>query len=256
MLHLHRQRIVVGLLSTCALACATSAHPGTAPRDEFETTLPSDWASEAKPAAHTSFVPRKPTAAFRPLEARYVVALAGAGAPIDLRFARDGARVYSGAADGRTGWYFLQNPLDPAQFKAWRIDGEHGLSIEHSFADLVNEDIATSWDEVACRGIDPPILAELRDSGDQEEAFGWRFTRLVADEPRADSLVEVWWSAELLLPLRVVRSAGKGSLTQSLIELRTDATGSLLTDPAARFPDLRVVDLADWREDNHDHKDH
>lgn len=256
---MQRHLFIACLLLPSLFACAASAPRSSGSggqSDSLETALPEHFDDAVKSAAHTSFVPRKPARSCDPLVARYESRGQDGVLASSLCFARDAARVFLGDGDGQTGWYFAQNPLDPAQFKAWRIDDSRGLLIEHSFCDVINEGVAESWDQVAGHGIDDTLLASLRGSGETEQAFGATFLRFLADEPRADGIVELWWSRELCLPLRVVRASTGGPITQSLSHLERGSGGPMLNDPAVRLPKLRTIDLADWREDNHDHAGH
>src|SRR5688500_10093266 len=152
--------VTVGLLILAVLAgtylsdlptAAEERIVADAAADPIETRLPEQLEAPApalgSPPRHTSFVPLKPRAAHAPaLVARFEIRDEHGLALENVQLVRKEARVFAGRVDGSSGWFFLQNPVDPAQFKAWRVDSARALLVEHTHSDVVNEGIAHSWD--------------------------------------------------------------------------------------------------------------
>lgn len=249
---------VLVLAATCG-ACA--AIQGTRAAADVlatggEDDLPVDFNAESPlPAAsHTTFKPRIPSSLPVPaLDARFEVRARSGAVLESIRMLRDGAHIFAGHADGSSGWYFLQNQVTPAQFTGWRIDPAEHLLLEHSHSDLIVEGIAHSWDEVATFGVDADLLSALRATGEQERAFDVEFERYVCDGAPLQTIRELWWNEALRLPLRIVRGSGDDAHTQVLIGFERSMDTFLLQLPAKRFPSYTLIDLADWREEHHEH---
>jgi hypothetical protein len=98
---------------------------------------------------------------------------------------------------------------------------------------------------------DPGSLSGLQPSNENKSVFGWTFSRQLATGGAQDGVVDVWWSDQLLLPLRLtVRE--RGVMTTSTIDrLAVPASLVVLDDPRVRFRGYASLDVTDSRERRH-----
>jgi hypothetical protein len=166
---------------------------------------------------------------------------------------RTSERVLVAMDGGRQEWLFERNPVDPRRVSAYRIDHERREIVAHQEADLRNRLRLRGWDVLALP-LDPGALEALRATGERETAAGASFERHVAPEPASSGIVEVWWSAELLAPLRLSRRDGEWVTTSTLESVDLEPGLDRLGDPRARFPRYEAIDAAD--EHDHRHRVH
>ena len=121
----------------------------------------------------------------------------------------------------------------------------------HQESDLRSEQQLRGWADAFMMRFDPTVLARLRRTDQHDSVFGATFTRYVAEDMKADGVVEVWWSDQQLLPLRQqVRHRGV-LITSVLSQLEMPMALTMLADPRGRLADYEVLEVADSRERRH-----
>ena len=146
---------------------------------------------------------------------------------------------------GRQEWLFVQNGVYRDRVSAYLIDHEAREVRFHDEGLLRSRLGIRGWMDVLTIRFDSAVLDSLHRTGEQREAAGASVSRFVAPEARADGLVEVWWSEELLLPLSVTRRASGVELTSVVDQLTHGLESTVLADPADRFRTYKRVDAAD-----------
>jgi len=149
-------------------------------------------------------------------------------------------------------WLFLQNGADPRRVSGSQINHNERVILEYFESDLRNTGMGRGWVDVLNPGLDYSLINELSPTEETTDFAGVSFRKLVPSEPREDGVLEIWWSDELLVPLRVVRQAGAVTRTHELTKLTRGVEAELLIEPQRRFPDYAIVDIADyadWKEE-------
>lgn len=243
-----------GLASVCA-SLAVGQLPGgdDAAVPTMKLELPKRIPHPAPPPAEIPALPEN--AAGLPdltLEFREIVAGDGTARrrESDRILTRSRNRVHLRFSGGRQEWLFLQNPVDPRRLSGLLINHAENVIVTYYESDLRMQGVARGWLDVLTLGLDARIIGELSPAAETTEFAGARFGKLVAKKPREDGLVEVWWSEELLLPMRVVRQTGQTTQTYELTRLTRGADPVVLEDPLRRFPGYTTVDFADWHEEH------
>lgn len=175
-----------------------------------------------------------------------------AGTPARTRaITRSGDRLVLEESDENVAWAYERNPISPSHFSAIVAVPSAKVLVEYAHAELVVNGIASDWNELACFGIAPRLLAKLRPTGETREAFGHRFDQLTApDGAERDALQEVWWSSDAGAPLEATWGTGPSATRLVLEDLSEDlAASEAKLDPLTAHPDWRLVDACDWREE-------
>lgn len=170
------------------------------------------------------------------------------------RVTRSTDRIHVVHLGGAEEWLFVQNPRDAAHFHATRtLHGEREL-VDYPMTELQLGKLASSWDAIACLGLEPSDFAGLVQSEETKRAFGLEFRRLVPSDSAASGRVrELWWNEEHAIPLELVLATPQGLVAQEITALELTADPEILGEPALRFADYTAFDVSDWREELHDH---
>lgn len=144
---------------------------------------------------------------------------------------RSGEAMFVRSDEGGVEWLFLPNPTDPRRAHGFMVDFERRVILEHDEMDLRSVQLGRDWLDILTLGFDPDARAGFK-SGDNPAAFaGHDFEHLVRDH--AGVRTEVWWSHELLMPLRIRVSREDASWTQEVVSLEpVQETPPEFTPPA------------------------
>jgi hypothetical protein len=218
--------------------------------DDVAPTLiePARRSSDLPPAV----VPELPEGAgqIAPLTVRVRIETRTAGGAVrtvEQVVSRSTDRVHVRTTDGPE-WYFERNPRDVRRASGALIDHGSRSVVLHGESDLRNELGISGWAQVLTLGVDPTLLLVDQEPSPRTRSIdGVVFAqyRMPAASP---STADLWWNARHALPgeLRTRSDAATMHLVVTGISHHVDAT--LLEPPGTRFPDYRLVDLADWRE--------
>jgi hypothetical protein len=151
----------------------------------------------------------------------------------------------------RKEWLFERNPVDRRRVSGYLVDHDARQILAYQESDLRNEQQLRGWRDALLMRFDPGSLSGLQPSNENTSVFGWTFSRHLAPAGAQDGVVEVWWSDQLLLPLRLtVRE--RGVMTTSTIDrLAVPASLVVLDDPRVRFRGYASLDVTDSRERRH-----
>jgi hypothetical protein len=164
---------------------------------------------------------------------------------IERTVTRTADRVHIEAA-GEEEWLFVRNARDPRRVLGYLIDHAHKTAVVYDESDLRNSQQIRGWLDVLTLGFDVRTLEAMRATGETARLGGVAFSRFSSGPNTA--FREVWWSQAELLPLKVEPGQAGGRLV-SLESVRRGIDAERLRLPEERFPDYRVVDLADWLEE-------
>jgi hypothetical protein len=155
-------------------------------------------------------------------------------------------------------WLFEQNPVDPRRVHGKLIIPARWLVIEYTETDLADSGVAGSWLDVMSLGLRPAMLDQMQATGETLEVDGVTARRYVLPRDQARSgagLTEIWWSDELLIPLRVVHASAAGDRIMEVRAVAREVDESRLRDPSEGKRLLQKlftkVDVSDWREEYH-----
>jgi len=154
-------------------------------------------------------------------------------------------RVHISVQGGRE-WLFERNTIDRARVSGVMIDHSSRSVVLFEESELRNLQGIRGWVDVITMGIDLPALAQVRASTKRRSVLGIEFARHAPTSPDV-ALRDLWWSAEQLLPRSYTARSSGGSL-QFRVRLRRGVDDRKLAHPRSRFPDYRVLDVADWLE--------
>ena len=145
-------------------------------------------------------------------------------------------------------WVLLRNPVHPARVSGCLIDHASRRILVYDDSDLRNHQQLRGWADVLLMRFDPDVLPRLRRTGETEMAAGTVFTRYVTSDDAASGVVDVWWSDDVLLPLRLTTRDPVARITTSITQLTRSVDTTRLREPGVRFPDYGVVDVSDARD--------
>ena len=159
---------------------------------------------------------------------------------------RTATRVHVAMADGRE-LLFERNPVDPRRASGFVVHHDKRTIVRYDDTELRNWLGLRGWTDVITLGFDTSALGALQATTQKKSLAGWTFVRFVARE-KDQQVRDVWWNTDEALPssFRVVDAAGSTTMTVTRID--RFAKDEVLRSPAVRFPNYRVVDLADWLE--------
>lgn len=180
----------------------------------------------------------------------------GAAQGVGRTVARSAHAVRLGKAEDPIHFWYLRNAVDPARMDGVEVRHEERALVEYPETDLQDVGLGSSWAALSQFGVELDAFAALQRTGEAETAFATRFERWVrtaTTPPAADEVLELWWSEELRVPLRVLRARGEANLEQRLIALERRLDPDLHRVPALHWPEYQVMDVADYREGLHDH---
>jgi hypothetical protein len=161
---------------------------------------------------------------------------------------RDRVRIALEGAESE--WLFLRNPVDPRRVTASLIDHRTKRILGYDETDLRNGQGVRGWLDVLTLRVDTRALKSLRDTGRRETVAGIEFVEHVRDAASGsgDGIVDLWWSASHLLPLRFSVREGR-VLAISAVQIGPAAIeDNALAAASERFPRYTVLDIADARE--------
>lgn len=167
---------------------------------------------------------------------------------------RTSSRIHVQPVGAKHEWLFVRNPLDPRRVSGVLVEHSRRTLVEYDESELRTAGIARGWADVVTLGVDRESLRELTVQGGEQGWNGLRFVRHSRPTGMSGKLQEVWWSDAEALPLRSIQRKPEGLSEQALIGLRFEIDETLLSDPAARFPDYESMDVADYREKHHEHE--
>jgi hypothetical protein len=149
-----------------------------------------------------------------------------------------------------TEWLFVRNAVDPRRVTGHLIDHAEKRIVVYEDSDLRGAHRIRGWLDVLTLHLNADAIARLRAREKDEHELGMPFVRYRADSASADGVVEVWWSAGNLLPLRVItRRAGKQATTSAVEAVKMGVDDARLIAPVVRFPNYREIQVSDSRED-------
>ena len=149
--------------------------------------------------------------------------------------------------DGKsTEWLFDRNPVHDDRVAGYLID--HGtkrvLSLDDS--DLRNTQSVRGWADVLTMGFDPTVLRTLTPTGARTIVAGATFRQYVASaQRRTQGVLDVWWSEDLLLSLKLVVRDHDTTTTTTIRGLHPNAAASDQGPPLRSLDGYALVDLAD-----------
>jgi hypothetical protein len=88
----------------------------------------------------------------------------------------------------------------------------------------------------------------LRATGEVERRVGAEFRRFVSQRQDQNGVIEVWWSAVFLLPLRMTLREGNTLISSTVVAFGPALETSDMRLPATRFPDYQSLDATDAKD--------
>lgn len=159
---------------------------------------------------------------------------------------RTADRVHVATRDGRE-WLFVRNARDPRRVSGFLVEPAARAIVVYDESDLRNLLGIRGWADALLLGFDLKQLEGLKPTRETRSLGGIRFVRYAGSSPATVSR-DAWWSADQVMPCAFVR-ADHGAVTRFSVErIRPGIDPSLLRPPASRFPQYRVIDLADSLE--------
>lgn len=248
----------LALLSTCALAACSSAPRNAANTGSdrsndiaqdigvLETSRP---IVQDRETVSTWFDPpsldaRADTIAPATITVRSTIA----GASTERRITRSRDRIHVEYVGSPQEWYLTRHAIDPRRALGQLVDHREKAILDYYETDLRDERIATGWMDALALGFPVTTLAHMTRTGERATIAGVEAQRLLSGDT-----LEVWWSDELIMPLRVrdLRDENAYRLEVTSIDARID--GALLQDPERRYTQYPRMDIVDWREEHHGH---
>ena len=172
-------------------------------------------------------------------------AKAADGQPLVKVVTRSRDRIHLSIRGDSHEWLFRRNKVDRRRISAELIDHARGLILTHHESELREAGIARGWADVFALGVDLTALSEQRAGAELRTLDGYSFRAY----PRGSG--SLWLSDELLLPLEVEMNTPAGPLAARARRIAAGVDESLLREPTERFPDYKVMDLVDFREEHH-----
>jgi hypothetical protein len=145
-------------------------------------------------------------------------------------------------------WLFERNPIDHRRVSGYLVDHKLRRILIHQESDLRNAQQLRGWMDVLTLRFDPETLKALTVTHDTQMGNGIAFAKYVAAKPALPGVLEVWWSADRLLPRRVTVREGNATITTQVESFADGVDQSQLATPATRFPSYRVLDVTDARD--------
>lgn len=143
---------------------------------------------------------------------------------------RSPGAMFVRADEGDVEWLFTPNPADGRRAQGYMVDFGRRIILEHDEMDLRSIRAGRDWLDVVTLGFDPDVRGAFTADGQTEDLGGYRFEHLVRE--RDGVRTEVWWSQELLMPLRIRVARGDASWTQELTEITpVEGTPAEFTPP-------------------------
>lgn len=167
------------------------------------------------------------------------------------RITRSHDTVAIKAEGSKSSWTLFANPVDPSRAMGYLVDYERRLILEHDESDLRTFRVARDWLDAYTLGFSPDSLERYELSGETEALGGHSFAHYWREHEGVRT--DVWWSQELLMPLRITVSSSDTSWTQEItaIEATTEQDPALVLPPKQRIGRLfQTMMIGDWYE-NH-----
>lgn len=137
---------------------------------------------------------------------------------------------------------FARNPTAPQQGTASVALPGGELIVDLTWAELIDRGFGPTWNDLVALGVTQAERERMQPTGEQVERYGHTFEVFAADG------VELAWSAELHLPLYVVRPAAGGLLERTeLVSLDFEPGELDLKLPHELRPEAERMDFVDWR---------
>ena len=155
-------------------------------------------------------------------------------------------RIHIAASDGRE-WWFERNPIDPRRVSALLVEHSARVIVLYAESDLRMRLGIRGWADVLAPGVDIDVLRSYERPGQARTVSGIRFERY-AERTRDASLTDVWWSDDQLMASGFTLKDDQGSTRFAIERVRNGADAALLALPETRYPQYRVVDLANWSD--------
>jgi hypothetical protein len=159
---------------------------------------------------------------------------------------RTSDRIHIAGNDGRE-WLFERNPLDPRRVAATAIEHESRAIVLYEESDLRMTLGIRGWADVLTLGFDSQLLSGYERTRDVRTIGGIRFVRHARAGARA-TRDDVWWSDDQALASHFAIADAAGVTRFAVERASAGVDAELLRAAIVRFPDYRVVDLADWQE--------
>jgi hypothetical protein len=155
-------------------------------------------------------------------------------------------RIHIAGYDGRE-WLFERNSIDPRRVSATLLEHASRAIVLYEESDLRTSLGIRGWADVLALGFDTQLLSRYERTQVVRTIGSIRFARYVLADERAKG-EDVWWSEEQVLPGRFAIADGTGVTRFTVEHAHAGVDAALLRPAIVRFPDYRVVDLADWQE--------
>lgn len=155
-------------------------------------------------------------------------------------------RIHIAGGGGRE-WLFERNVVDPRRVSGLLMDHRTRTIVLHEESELRNMLGVNGWADVLLLGLDASALHGLEPTGHTRTMAGLRFVKQSTEQKNVP-ISEVWWNQDQALPSASVIVDATGSTRVSVERLRAGVNADLLRSPSSRFPDYKVVDLAEWLE--------
>lgn len=168
----------------------------------------------------------------------------GRSAVVRQRVVRAADRLHVQA--GSREWWFRQNPLDPRRVSALLVDHASRTIILHEESEVRNMLGIAGWADLLMMGVEPAAVAPATATRRTQTLSGVVFRQHA--QPVDGGVNEVWWNKEYLLAWRVVTQHQGSTTTVTVMTLQQAAGDERLRSPADRFPDYKLIDLAEWLE--------
>jgi hypothetical protein len=171
---------------------------------------------------------------------------AGPGHQVTQRVTRNAERVHLSAEKERE-WLFERNPVDRRRVGAFLVDHPSRAIITYGESDVRMLLGIRGWADILSLGFDAQRLASYQRTDEQTSVGTIRFTRYV-QRGTGRSAGDVWWSDAHLIAREFVTSEPNGETRFTVANARPGVDPALLEWPHVRFPDYRVINVADWLE--------
>ncbi|MGC4067130.1 MAG: hypothetical protein QM784_21320 [Polyangiaceae bacterium] len=149
-------------------------------------------------------------------------------------------------------WWFARNQRDPRRVSGILVEHQRRAIVEYDESELRTLGIARGWLDVVSLGMGADALNGLTDTGETQMALGLDFREWSEKSGTQAPRNFVLWNGTESLPLRTRSRTQAGFIEQRLLEVRFDVDTSQLREPRERFPEYRVMDVADFREKHHE----
>ena len=154
--------------------------------------------------------------------------------------------VQTGPA-GAPEWLFVRNPAAPRRAAGYLVDHHERAVLLYDDSALARGGIAAGWRDVLALGVSADLIDGLSPTGATDRIAGASFAHYTGG---GDVRIEAWWSDDLFVLGRLTRADDDVVESIELTGLEPGVDPALLADPAARWPDYRMEDAADWGEEH------